>query len=150
MKDWADLIDEHGWAVVKVPELGLAYSIGLLERFGHPEVAILGLPVQTAHMIINIIGGLVRGGESFGDGDETASGVLLEGYACAFRAVHPSRFEDYLGQLLDHYPPGDIPVLQCCWPDATGAFPWSEHASDWLIEHQERLYLGESAEGGSR
>ena len=59
MKDWSELIEEYGWAVVKVPELGLAYSLGLIETYQHPEIAITGLPVETAHEIINGIGALV-------------------------------------------------------------------------------------------
>jgi len=140
MNPWSQVIQIHGWAIVKVPELELAYSIGLQETFDHPEIAITGLPIDTAHQLINAVGELIRAGASFDEGDETEPGVLLEGYACAFRRVHASRFETHLGQLLEHGSSRSVDALQCCWPDANGAFPWSDDALSWLKKAQERLY----------
>lgn len=49
-----DIIDEHGWGVQSVPdnEPSLHYTVGLCEK-NLPELVIFGLPIATAHALLN-------------------------------------------------------------------------------------------------
>src|SRR4051812_46614234 len=56
----SDLIDEFGWAVVHVlptdedpaDAVPFGYTVGLT-GYGHPEIAISGVPPEVAHPILN-------------------------------------------------------------------------------------------------
>ena len=127
-----DLIAEHGWTVIIVPEdeagPGFAYSVGLAERFGHPEVAISGLGHDVMHRLINDAAAVVASGTALQDGARTDA--LLEGYSCAVRAAAPSNFGDYFGEAQRYYRGQPFDAVQVFWPDRAGRFPWdSEYAS---------------------
>jgi hypothetical protein len=52
-------IEQVGWHVVMIPEddegPSFAYSIGLFQTFGHPEIIICGLGLDLMHQMINIL-----------------------------------------------------------------------------------------------
>lgn len=121
-----DLIAEHGWAVIRVPEdeegPGFAYSIGLTERFGHPEIAISGLPGDLLHRLVNDAAALIAGGERWAAG--TRTDALLEGYACTVRAVVPPNVHTFLGAAVRYYGDEAFGAVQVFWPDRDGRYPW--------------------------
>ena len=53
-------IETYGWHVIKVLEddegPGFAFTIGLFKRFGHPELIVFGLPLDTMHEMLNAAG----------------------------------------------------------------------------------------------
>jgi len=119
-------IEAHDWHVIKVPEdeegPGFAYSVGLQETFGHPEVIVFGLPLDVMHGIVNTVGEEVRRGRRFSDGG--ASDEVLDGQPVCFLSVAASRHAEFLGQAVDYYGGAEFSALQCYWPDPGGAFPW--------------------------
>src|SRR5262245_53678002 len=92
-------IDRVGWHVILIPEEdgtpGWAFSIGLFRTFGHPEIAVFGLPLDVAGPVINHVGQLVSQGEDFTDGQEAEG--LLEGVRCQFRVVRQRWYRPFLG-----------------------------------------------------
>lgn len=60
-------IEEYGLSVIIVEATdylpSFAYSIGLWEKFKHPEIICFGLIVQTLHSIINDVADLVKAGQ---------------------------------------------------------------------------------------
>ncbi len=117
-----------------------AYTVGLTATFGHPEVLMAGLPLDTLHVLLNEIGEQVRAQASFQDGDRVDA--LLEGdYRCAMRSVHPANLEEYAGQALRYYGGGRLQLLQCFWPDSAGRLPWDEGFDASLRRAQPRLDL---------
>ena len=123
---------DHGWAVIKVPEdevgPGFAYSVGLGERFDHPEVVISGLGLDLMHRLVNDAAAVVASGTALRDGSETDA--LLKGHACAVRAASPSNYDDYFGEAARYYRDRPFEVVQVFWPDRAGRYPWdSEYAS---------------------
>jgi len=59
-------IEELGWHVLKVLEddngPGFVYSVGLFKTFNHPEIIIVGLKLDLAHILINNIGVDIKNG----------------------------------------------------------------------------------------
>lgn len=127
-----ELVADHGWAVIKVPEdeagPGFAYSVGLAERFDHPEVVISGLGLDLMHRLVNDAAAVVASGTALQAGSETDA--LLEGYPCAVRAASPLSYDYYFGEAARYYRGRLFDVVQVFWPDETGRYPWdSEYAS---------------------
>ncbi len=136
------VIAEHGWWVGLIDEdergPAFAYTIGLYEKLGHPEILLFGLPLASMHGILNTCGGLVRDGHRFADGG--SSSEVLEGHDVRFRAVRaPESYEQYLGYGCRHYGHAEFPVLQCVWPDKEHEFPGEPGAAAFLAAAQPRV-----------
>jgi hypothetical protein len=134
-------IEEFGWHVAMIMEEddgpSFAYSIGLFQNFGHPEIIIFGLDVEVLHGMINIIGEEVRQGRRYADG-ESASGVL-EGFDVRFQVVARGHYHEHLGYARWFYKDDDFSVLQCLWPDRQGRFPADPGFPESLLSRQPSL-----------
>ena len=141
--DEADLqvindVAEFGWHVILVPEEeetpAFAFSIGLLHTFKHPEILVVGLPIDTMHQIINGIGESVRAGTTFTEGQRSSE--VLADYDCTFVKVAQKYYDDYLGYAQWFYHGKDFPTLQCVWPDREHRYPWHAEAAAWFRTQQ--------------
>lgn len=119
-------IDEVGWHVVGVltddEGPGFAYSIGLFKSFGHPEIVIIGLKIDTAHVLINNIGHDIKNGKVFVPG-RFYDGIL-DNFKCLLVDVPKERYEEFFGYGLWYYKSDNFPVLQCIYPTVKGIYPW--------------------------
>src|SRR6056297_3028495 len=75
----ADHIERFGWHVAGVEPEGMrpgwAYTIGMLERYDHPELIVTGLCCfDCGHSVLNAAGRVVADGGRLEPGDE----VVLE------------------------------------------------------------------------
>jgi hypothetical protein len=133
-----DDIATYGWHVIKVYEdeegPGFAFTIGLFQRFGHPELIVFGLPLDTMHLMLNGAGEAVRAGQPFAAGQNYDN--ILEGYDCTFRPVSRKHYEAYLGSARWYYEGDGFPVLQLIWPDREHRYPWAAPADAWIREAQ--------------
>jgi len=124
-------VETHGWHVMNVMEdeegPGFAYSIGLTRSLGHPEILVVGLPRDTMHSLINLVGEEVRQGGAFKAGATYEQ--LLEGYHATFRAIPKDQYRNYLGFARWFYDGDDFPALQLIYPDREGRWPWDPQAS---------------------
>jgi hypothetical protein len=120
-----DDIAEYGWHVVGIAAEGTspawAFTIGLYESFEHPEVLIMGLPVETLMAMANVIGEQVKSGARFAPG--VRYGDILDGFDCQFEPVDESLYADYVGYALWYYKRQPFPLLQCLWPDKENRLP---------------------------
>ena len=138
-------IAHHGWHLVMVPAEGdapgWAHTIGLYERFGHPELIAFGSDLEMLGPLVNALGTRVSAGTRFEA--ETAHEGVLEGYRVAFRSVAAKWVGTFLGNAAWHYQREDFPVVQAFWPDPGGFFPWEPgHDETWRhgqprLEHTE-------------
>ncbi|HEY3670042.1 MAG TPA: DUF4262 domain-containing protein [Acidimicrobiia bacterium] len=95
LADDAAIIERHGYLVTgvgsgKPPHWG--YTVGLLERFDHPELIVAGPHFEIAGAIINQIGRRIRDGARFevGDTEVSPAGELFDcDTTLRFGAVHP-------------------------------------------------------------
>jgi len=66
-------VAEYGWHVVMVSGdeegPGFAYSVGLKETFGHPEIIMFGLRSDLMHTLINDLGEMLRQGQTLAVGE---------------------------------------------------------------------------------
>jgi hypothetical protein len=135
-------IARFGWHLVLVPPdhgtPGWAHTIGLEERFGHPELIVFGSDLAVLAPLLNALGERVRAGARLAAGSELRG--VLEGLPIAFRAVAPKWIEPFLGNAAWHYQREVVPALQCFWPDPSGAFPWQPSFDPALREDQPLLF----------
>jgi hypothetical protein len=125
-----DTIKEYGWTVLMVMdrkdeptgEPNFAYSIGMYETFGLPEILIIGLKPELQHVLINNIGG------SYKSGLKLQSGIfqkdIIDNFDCLIVEVEKKYYEDYFGQALAYYGHDNFPVYQIVYPTTKGIFPW--------------------------
>jgi len=134
-------IERHGWHVVVVPpeadSPGWAHSIGLWQRFEHPELLVFGSEPQQLGALVNALGERVRGGRRFAAGETDES--VLAGLPFALREVAPRWTQVFLGNAAWHYRSERFPLLQGFWPDRAGRFPWDAGCSAEVAEEQPQL-----------
>ena len=108
-----------------------------LALFAHsvtPEILVVGLDFPEMFGMINQIGELVRAGKRFEHLDE--SGDVLDGFNVAFRRFEPRYHREFVGYALWFYGEGDLPLLQCVWPDAKHRYPWHPDFPPSLVTRQ--------------
>jgi hypothetical protein len=131
-------VEGHGWHVLGVQSEDdgpdFAYSVGLYQRFNHPELIVFGLDVDVMHTMINSVGELARAGHLFADFDE--SDDVLEKYNVMFRVVERRHYREHFGYALWFYHPFPFPVLQCVWPDSQHRYPWHPSFNPNLVCRQ--------------
>lgn len=111
-----------------------AYTIGLYEKFRHPEIIIFGLTTDVMGHLLNGLRDEIKKGNAFKP-NETYSG-LLEGYEVQFLEVKEENYPDYLGYAGWYYKKTfNFPVLQVVWPDKGSKWPWeSEFNESWKFK----------------
>jgi hypothetical protein len=131
-------IASHGWSVMQISDNyggpDFAYSIGLLPTFEHPEIFIIGLPLDLAYRLLNDVGHAVREGRSFADGDTADD--FLEGYAVTFRQIPKRQLGPYLGTAIRFLEVNSFPALQFVYPDREHHWPWQEGVSEGFRTQQ--------------
>lgn len=135
-------IERHGWHVAKVEGDDRvppwAFTIGLMDTFGHPEVIAAGMGVEQLHGLLNRVGDLLRAGNRFEAGQDVHN--ILEGFPCAFRAVAPTWFQPFAGNAAWHHRDAGLELLQIFWPDQEQHFPWDADFAEDLRPLQPLLY----------
>ncbi len=131
-------VQNHGWHVLKVMEddegPAFAYTVGLYHSFGHPELIVVGLPIEVGHSVLNIAGESIRRGVRYAEG--IRSDEFLEGRACTFRRMPESQYRHYLGWDLWFYDGNAFPALQMIWADQHGRWPWETSVDQGVRKQQ--------------
>lgn len=122
-------IERVGWNLMSVfgePAFpSWTYSIGLIERFAHPELVVVGLDAEPASGLLNACGRAIAGGGRFAAGDD----VEVAGTMIRFGRVHRKHWSTDLFAKWHHYyeavgrSPEPRAALQVLWPDTAGRFP---------------------------
>jgi hypothetical protein len=122
-------IEQFGWTVMLVeatPYLpGFAYTIGLWQNFGHPEIIAFGLSTNTLHLSLNTVGEMVKAGRKMEFG-KIYTDEIFEQSDVQFLQVDQRNVTDYFGQAIEYYNSADFPALQLVWTDRNNKFPWEE------------------------
>jgi Domain of unknown function (DUF4262) len=117
-------IEEFGCSVVNVSSanhgLGWAYTIGIFDTCGKPEIITVGLPPETAHFALNESAKLMRAGADLTKGRHRD---LIGKVECEFRAVDPKWIDHLMDWALWYYDGTGFPVLQAVYPDLENHFP---------------------------
>ena len=134
-------IDKYGCTVMHVAGEGdpppFAYSIGVTEQTGEPEVVVIGLKREMAHFVVNEYNRRVCAGERFQSGQRYSG--FLEGFDVEAEEVPRSAYQEYFGQALTFYGGSCFRVLQLVYPTTDGVWPWSSEASESIRQRQPLL-----------
>lgn len=129
-KKLLDDIHSYGWHVVKVLEddkrPGFAYSVGLFKTFNHPELIIVGLNLDSAHILINNMGDDIKRGKHFRSG--LMYPEIRDDFNCLMIDVKKENYKTYVGFGLWFYEGDKFPLMQCIYPTVKGIYPWEK---DW-------------------
>lgn len=104
-----------------------AFTIGLSQSYGHPEVVVFGLDLDTAEDLLDQVQEQIEAGVRFEAGGRYDQ--LLRNYVCTFRPV-AGRHLPMFGAAAAFLDRGDVPLLQLFWPDKQGRFPWQPGVRD--------------------
>jgi len=132
-------IAEYGWHCLHVaPREGeegvsFTYSIGFVETFGHPEIAIFGLKRETAHAILSDCAADIRAGTRY-ETDVPIAGVVGGEVRVQFKRVRSEQMHEYFGTATRHYGHSNFAVWVMFWPTKEGAFPWDGTESSLQAE----------------
>jgi len=140
-----ETITKYGWTIMYVhgnaPHPDFAFSIGVSERFGHPEFVVAGLDRAPSAWVLNRLGEHVRDGRVFDpshEGSGLLSGILLNDARIAFRTIERVRYRQLFGTAMWYYGGDEFPMLQVFIPDPQGHFPWdpvfSENRAAQVLE----------------
>lgn len=127
-------IEEFGCHIIQVSgedHPNWSYSIGLHERFRHPEVIVCGLKQDVAGYVINEVKSWVANGAVLEIGKEYLG--LLEGVNCQFGEVQREWIWHLMGWDVWFYDRRPFSAIQCIYPDHNGKWPWDEgFKREWL------------------
>lgn len=137
------LIKRAGFAVICIgPESGVppfAYSVGLTETYGSPELLIFGVGDKVAIPVFHAVVDRIKGGERF------PNGAVLEkvlNVPCVIKAVSDSIARKYALNVLKRYEgAATSPTFQqIVYPDQAGVLPWEAGYSEKMRQIQTELW----------
>jgi hypothetical protein len=105
--------ERFGWAVqwVEAPRPWV-YTIGLADRYGHPELVLVGVDIALSMTVLNALGVMVATGEELRPG---ATDVVVGEMELTFGSVHPVHLAAGLVGTWEGYyewRPGPAPALE--------------------------------------
>lgn len=141
-------IERVGWHLVLVPPdertAGWAHTIGLLERYDHPELVVFGSDFEVLGPLLNALAARVRAGARL-EPEARVEGVL-QGLPLVLRPVAARWIQPFLGNAAWHARRPDLPALQVFWPDPGGRFPWEPGCDPAWRDDQPCLAVEDPAE----
>src|SRR3954468_19766744 len=109
-----DNIEQYGCHLILIKAdnylPAFVYSIGLFEKFPHPEIICFGLNNEVASAIINHACDLIKNGETLQTNKRYQG--FLEGYNIEFLEVAKEHYQDYVGYAGWFYNSFDFPLFQ--------------------------------------
>lgn len=134
-------IEKFGLSVIIIEATdylpSFAYSIGLWQKFNHPEIICFGLRTQTLHTIINDVADLIKNGQVIQAGKTYDN--IFENSKTEFLNVDKRNLGDYFGTAIDFYNSYDFQALQLVWTDRNDKFPWEKGFVEDFIYKQPLL-----------
>lgn len=150
------MLEREGWAIDAVPaRIDLdppipryAYTVGLEDRFGFPELCLFGLTPVACRGLFGLVVDALAGGTDLPVG-AAFIGLLDGGQPCAFLPVDATLSAAMFPALTEHHvlrgePADSFTMVQFAWPDQAGNLPWEIGFSAQLAPVQ--LLLGEPPE----
>lgn len=137
----ASHISEFGLSVIMLEATdylsSFAYSVGLWQKYGHPEIICFGLPTKTLHLIINDVAEIVKKGQKIETGK--IYNQIFQKSRAEFVTVDKRNIGDYFAMAINHYNNYDFPALQLIWTDRNDRFPWEADFENEFVYKQPLL-----------
>ena len=151
------MLEREGWALDAIPTRAdleppfprYAYTIGFEERFGFPEVCVVGLSPVACRGIFDLVADALAGGTELPIGAPFV-GLLDGDQPCALIPVDASTTVKLFPALAEHHELAGqgraaFAMVQLVWPDDGGSLPWEPDFSPDLIPFQ--LLFGDPPPG---
>ena len=134
-------IEKFGLSVIIIEATdylpSFAYSIGLWQKFKHPEIICFGLRNETLQSIINNVADIVKSGRTIEE--NRIYNDIFESSRAEFLKVDERNLSDYFGTVIDFYNSKEFPALQLVWTDRKDKFPWEADFEKEIIYRQPLL-----------
>ncbi len=116
-----------------------AYTVGMTENLDrHPELLMIGFDPNLMMRLMNDVGALVRGGQTFSDW--STSDRVIQRYPVVFREVPLPQARKWAKAASERYRgKGDFRLLQMFLPDMEGRFPWDPACDPKMARGQDHL-----------
>lgn len=137
-----DKIKRNGYTVIGVMEgenePSFAYTVGLLETYGHPELITFGLPANTASLLFkNAVEKII---ENQGAIREHIPYDQVASVAVEFIKTDIQKTLKYMVGFNDRYGyDKEISAMQLLWPDKQGHFPYEKEFDQSFLNSQPLL-----------
>ena len=148
------MLEREGWALDAVPTNATvdppfpryAYTIGFQERFGFPEICVVGLSPVACRGLFDLLADALSGGTELPVG-AAFIGLLDGGQPCALLPVDSAANAELFPSLTEHHTlagraPAAFEMVQLIWPDGAGVLPWEPGFDEALLVHQ--LMIGDA------
>jgi hypothetical protein len=134
-------IEKFGLSVIIIEATdylpSFAYSIGLWQKFKHPEIICFGLRNQTLHSVINDVADIVKSGQTI-EANKIYND-FFENSRAEFLKVDKRNLDNYFGKAIEFYDSKEFPALQLIWTDREDRFPWETGFENEFIYKQPLL-----------
>lgn len=125
------MIETNGWALEPVaadpgsvpPRPAYAYSIGMPEAVGFPDVAVFGLTPVAANGLVTLIADACRGGTEIPLGIELV-GLLDNDLRCMFAPIDEAHWPAWFATAVSWYRGAPSGFVQLLYPDRNGFLPY--------------------------
>lgn len=119
----AQRLEHYGWITTGIEEFRIAYTIGLMEKFGHPEIVIHGLDMKMSHhFMIQLVDSIAKGARY--EAGKTYDHVAAN-YPTLFSSVNSANHDTWfaMAQVAKGDAPETLEMVQMVWCDLQGRFP---------------------------
>lgn len=125
------MIETNGWALEPIgpdpdavpPRPGYAYSIGMPDAVGFPDVAVFGLTPVAANGLVTLVADACRGGTEIPLGVELV-GFLDNELRCLFASIQPDLWSEWFATAMSWYQGAPSGFVQLVYPDRNGFLPY--------------------------
>jgi len=125
------MIETNGWALEPVaadpstspPSPGYAYSIGMPDAVGFPDVAVFGLTPVAANGLVTLVADACRGGTEIPLGIELV-GFLDNELRCVFAPIGEDAWPTWFATAMAWYSGAPSGFVQLMYPDRNGFLPY--------------------------
>jgi hypothetical protein len=125
------MIETHGWALETIaansmtdpPTPACAYSIGMLDAVGFPDVVVYGLAPAAAQGLVALVVDACRGGTEIPLGVELV-GLLDNELRCLFAPIDPRDAAERFATAFSWSRGQPLDMVQLLYPDRNGFLPY--------------------------
>ena len=141
------MIETNGWALEPVAAVhdadrrrpAYAYSIGMPDAVGFPDVAVFGLAPVAANGLVTLVADACRGGTEIPLGVELV-GLLDNDLRCYFAPIDTRQVGDYFSTATAWYRGEPYVMVQLLFPDRSGNMPYEP-------DYEQRMRLAQPVLG---
>lgn len=116
-----------------------AYTVGITETYGCPELLIFGVGEQIANVVFHAVVDKIKNGSRFVDG---ALLIDVLNLPCAIRAISDEVARPFALNVFARYEstPGKPSFQQVVYPDRASVFPWEQGYDEGMRPVQPELW----------